>query len=337
MSMAGSGDPSNLSKLQECCFEENGFTRVDWGKYWDLLEKEGAAHAKGWEEAKLEWCEQIRSDLGGNARVHIAPNVILVTDMEEALARGCVNYADEVHGLLRLALSDLGHPHANGRVPLFIFQDDADYYDYLGYHYPNEGTFPASAGIQIRDWCQHVAIHSPEGRSAALTIAHELCHLLVSHLALPTWIDEGVAMKLPRALAASARRGNTGWWNALEQQQGPLMMEDTLDRLGWFWTEDRIQTFWAGTSWNEAGDSSDLSYTLAELLVTQLSDDWGSFLGFLAAANYNDGGQTAALDHLGICLGEAVAPFVEPGTYRPVRKAMVDRWNQWVNKSEEKS
>lgn len=248
--------------------------------------------------------------------------------MPADLAEGCLNYTDEVHGLLRLAFSDLGHAHARGRVPILIFSDDGDYYDYLSFHYPDEGTFPTSIGVQIRDGCPHIAIHSPEGRSCALTIAHELCHLLLSHLPVPLWVDEGVAMKLPRSLAASRASGSSAWWNALAQLHGPLIVEDIFERLQMFWDESAIQSFWAGTSFGEPGEPSQLSYTLAEILVTKLSEDWNSFVGFLGAAHFNDGGQTAALDHLGFCLGDAVAAYLNEGSFRPVRKELVRCWNE---------
>jgi hypothetical protein len=313
-------------------FEEHGFTRMDWERFWLAIERTAGDKDVAWEEAKIAWCEQIRADLGGDARLLMAANVILQTDLRGEIAEGCLNFADQVHGSLRIALSDLAHPHAHGRVPLFVLTDEADYYDYLSFHYPEEGTFPASHGVQISDGCPHVVLQYMEGHDNATTIVHELSHLLVSHLPLPVWVNEGVAMQLPRALAASFESGlktnhAARWWHSLIQSQYPILADDLIERHQAFWNEENIQGFWAGTTFQEAGEPNELSYSLAETFISRLSAQWQTFLGFLSTAHYCDGGQTAALDHFGTGLGEVAECLLGPGEWRPVRKELVRRWD----------
>jgi len=46
----------------------------------------------------------------------------------------------------------------------------------------------------------------------------------------------------------------------------------------------------------------------------------------LRQAHYRDGGQTAALDCLGLSLGDVAARFLGPGDWRPYRKALTNIW-----------
>ena len=107
----------------------------------------------------------------------------------------------------------------------------------------------------------------------------------------------------------------------------PLMWDELAQRHFEFWNEQNIQTFWAGTSFGEFQEATELSYNLAEVLVTQLGENREPFLDFVARAHYDDAGQTAALDCLGLSLGAAAATFLGEGNWRPVRKAIVECWN----------
>ena len=95
-----------------------------------------------------------------------------------------------------------------------------------------------------------------------------------------------------------------------------------------FWTEENIQSFWAGTSFYQPGDPNELSYSLAEVLVKLLSErgDATAFRTFLQAARQNDAGQTAAFEILGADLGETAGTFLGEGNWRPQRKTMIACW-----------
>jgi hypothetical protein len=144
-----------------------------------------------------------------------------------------------------------------------------------------------------------------------MTIVHELCHNCVHHLPVPGWVNEGVAVtlerKISREIIADLRDG--------------IMDADLAQRHHAFWNEENIQEFWAGTTFYMKDEAQALSYSLAEVLVHKLSGDHRLFLDFLASAHYDDAGQTAALDVLGINLGDAVAiSWVPANGDRSVRK-----------------
>src|SRR2546430_17667241 len=96
----------------------------------------------------------------------------------------------------------------------------------------------------------------------------------------------------------------------------PLLADYLPERHHQFWDEKWIQCFWAGISFGEVDEPMELSYSLSEVLLHLLAKDREDFLAFVQTAHYSDGGQTAALDFLGMSLGDAAGTFLGPGNWR---------------------
>jgi len=142
-------------------------------------------------------------------------------------------------------------------------------------------------------------------------LAHELTHNCVVHLKLPLWLNEGLAEMFERTVADA---------------RDPVLDYDLKERHLAFWNSETIQEFWSGISFQKPGDSNQLSYSLAQIVLSLLLEkpgDWGSFL---KQAQWGDAGQTAAMDCLGTDLGEVMSTFLGEGDWRPRRKAMVALW-----------
>jgi len=95
-----------------------------------------------------------------------------------------------------------------------------------------------------------------------------------------------------------------------------------------WWNEENIQGFWAGTSFYGPDEGNKLSYSLGEIMVELLSNNWAYFLNFVQNADPRHGGQDAALKCLDRCLGEILGGFLGPGEWRPNRKAIAELWEQ---------
>ena len=80
-------------------------------------------------------------------------------------------------------------------------------------------------------------------------------HNCVAHLPLLVWLNEGLAVVFDRTVA---------------QGRQPILDHESRDRHLGFWNEKSIQKSWAGVSFGEPGDSNQLSYSLAEILVNLL-------------------------------------------------------------------
>ena len=94
-----------------------------------------------------------------------------------------------------------------------------------------------------------------------------------------------------------------------------------------YWNRHGLADFWWGEVFFRSGQAQTLGYELAELLVRLLFEDhrprWFGFdrshyerlLLFLQTADREDGGQAAALEHLGIGLEQLAAQFLGPGPW----------------------
>jgi len=112
----------------------------------------------------------------------------------------------------------------------------------------------------------------------------------------------------------------------VETNPRPFLDHELQERHLAFWNAENIQEFWAGLSFQEPGDSNELSYSLAEILLHLLLEKGGDWGAFLKQAQWADAGQTAALDCVDADLGPMVATFLGEGDWRPRRKALVTLW-----------
>ena len=144
-------------------------------------------------------------------------------------------------------------------------------------------------------------------------------HNCVAHFPLPLWLNEGLAVVFDRTVALGRQ---------------PILDSELRDRHLAFWNEESIQKFWAGVSFREPGDSNELSYSLAEILVNLLLSQSKGFGDFVKHADWHDAGQTGALDFLGSDLGQIAGTFLGDGTWRPRRKAMLACWEAAKNKEQ---
>jgi hypothetical protein len=142
-------------------------------------------------------------------------------------------------------------------------------------------------------------------------LAHELTHNCVVHLPLPLSLNEGLAKLFQRAVAATRH---------------PVLDHELRERHLAFWNLENIQEFWSGVSFHKAGDSNQLSYSLAEIVLNLLLERRGDWSAFFKQAHRGDAGQTAVIECLGVDLGSVMSTFLGEGDWRPRRKAMVILW-----------
>ena len=64
-------------------------------------------------------------------------------------------------------------------------------------------------------------------------------------------------------------------------------------------------------------ENKELSYTLAHVLVRNISQDYSAFVNFSNHANYEDSGESAAQEYLGLLLKQIVGSFLGEGNWQP--------------------
>jgi hypothetical protein len=249
--------------------------------------------------------------LGGGSRIRRSLNFLCLSDLDEETTRSVLSYAESVIGIIRDSLRGAAWTGYHGKHVLLVFSDPDDYYAYVSY-YCAEGSHPLSGGVFIRDGYAHVALPHCDARSAEHVLIHELVHNLLCHLRVPPWLNEGLAMEIERRV-----------------QRHPFPVDQELvGRHAGHWDEKNIQAFWAGTTFDEPGESFELSYSLAEIFVVLLAERGAGFINFIMNADWRDAGQDAALNCMGTDLGELAAGFLGPGNWRPQRKAISDYWRR---------
>jgi hypothetical protein len=326
---------TDLGAVQDAFEVHDGFSRPKWKCIYDVV-----SHAENdlslrerWEEVVLQWLARVRRELGGRYHVTRNKHFACLTALPAAQARDFMGFAGTGHVEISERLAGLAWRDTPGPHVVLLFEEEDDYFEYVGYFEHGE-VLPDSLGMHFGQGYPHTAIRSAGARQDGLTLIHELTHHCLTHLPIPLWLNEGVAQRLQRGIAGVyVPRTGQGpaqtYWADVSGWAPPLMWDELAERHHAFWTEESIQGFWAGTTFHEGGDRSQLSYSLAEVIVHLLSDDRESFLHFLSRAHYDDAGQTAAFECFGASLGEIAATFLGEGNWRPVRKAMVDLWAKY--------
>ena len=309
----------DLSQVNGAFSFEEGYSRPDWKVISEAIQQRITGPDDlnaAWTEAARQWVMQLQSDLGGDYRVKDSPQFILLTALDSKKSGEILVFAENTLDEICAGLKDAAWKPERGKHVILLFLEKDDYYQYVSYFY-RDGTHPTSGGCLIHRGYVHIAApYEPFGLRSML--AHELTHNCVVHLKLPLWLNEGLARMSERTVAGA---------------RGPLLDYDLKERHLAFWNPETIQEFWAGISFQKPGDSNELSYGLAEIVLNLLLEQRGDWGAFLKEAQRDDAGQTAAMDCLGADLGNVMSTFLGEGDWRPRRKAMVTLWEAEKNAS----
>jgi hypothetical protein len=276
-----------------------GLPVVDWDavQAWvDGMEAEGL-RPKAWALAEQAWLLHLRESLGARFCLFQTETSALLSSLDKNAVVATLDYMNRTLKRITTVLDGIADVPPWGSDILIVFEDEEQYYTYVSYYYPEDGEYAFSGGMFINSGCSHFVTVKSDLRSIEPVIAHEMTHACLSHLPLPLWLNEGLAVNTEHRLT-----GKTG--SIYSPQE---MREKHLS----YWGIAEIQEFWAGDSFSRTDDGNMLSYDLARILVEQFAKDWSQFKQFVLAADWQDGGAAAAQDYLGVSLGEAVATLLE--------------------------
>lgn len=280
-----------------------GYPIVDWeaARAWvDSLEPE-ARRAQAWMACERAWLVHFRDALGKDFRLDESDSAAIVSSLAPNVARAALEFMARTARRIGAVLEGIVQCAPWGKDILIVFDDEETYYRYVSHYYPESGEFASSGGMHLDAGCQHFVTMKNDLQQLEATIVHEMTHASLAHLPLPLWLNEGLAVNTERRLAATPRQ--------------TLGAADRMhERLRRFWSVVSIQDFWSGESFHQPGDANQLSYELARILVEQLARDWAPFRDFVLRANRADAGAAAALECLGLDLGDAVTALLERET-----------------------
>ena len=276
----------------------NGFPYLDWNavQQWiDMIDPE--VQARAWASCERAWLEHLAVALGPTYRLMEERDAVLLSTLEPNIARATLGFMSETLQQIILILDGVAQKPEWGKDILVVFDDEDGYYRYVAHYYHEDGEFAGSGGMFINAGCGHFVTVKNDLHIIEPVIAHELTHSCVSHLPLPAWLNEGLAVNTEHRLSPPSRP----MFTPRQMHEKHLM----------FWKDAEIQEFWSGKSFLRNDDGNMLSYDLARIMVSQLSKDWERFRDFVLAADLVDAGAAAAAEHLGIELGAFACTLLE--------------------------
>jgi hypothetical protein len=286
--------------LEEALRVDDGLPTFDWSAISAWLEtiEDNEAQAVAWSQAELAWLHHLQFALGPDYRIEQQESAVLLSSLEPNLARATLAFMCKTLARIGRVLDGVAKAPEWGHDILIVFDNQETYYRYVSRYYPEAGEFAASSGMHINHGCSHFVTVKADLRSVEPVIAHEMTHGCLSHLPIPAWLNEGLAVSTEQRLSPPPPAMFT-----------PLQMHQKHMK---FWGGDEIQEFWSGKSFLRNDDGNLLSYDLARILVSHFAAaDWTAFASFVTAACIDDAGQAAANEHLGIELGAAVCAVLE--------------------------
>lgn len=306
--VAISADGIDSFVLAEHTRNIGGFPLPDWQAFNAWATKLATPHLRtqAGTDIRRAWLLQMKRFLGTGYRVYESDDALVLSPLEPrqtvAAAKFITSARKRIAGILDGGMARF---EEGEKSVLFIFHNEDVYYHYLGCYYPDEGEFSFSAGMFIEEGIGHFATVAENLVRIEPIIAHELTHSAVSHLNLPRWLNEGLAVNTEE-LVIGGRRHLDGSASQARQKHAD------------YWGEKEIQEFWSGKAFFRPDEGSTLAYELARVIVEQMNRDWAAFTRFVMHADEADAGSAAAREYLGIDLGAYVCAMFE--------KTSPERW-----------
>jgi len=301
-----------------------GLPKPDWAaiEAWVASIPDHGDQAAAWGRCELAWLQHLRPALGASYQIKVANDVALLTTQDAVSARSTLEFVAKARQRIERTLPGLAKVPEWGYDIVIVFDDEDGYYHYAAQQNTAEGEFAFSSGMYLSGGCSHFITVKNQLEDIEPIIVHELTHALLGHLALPLWLDEGLAVNTEHRFHPPALGSHRGGSDAAEQHA----------RHQRFWGPAEIQQFWSGDSFRRTDEGNELSYDLARILTEQFATDWESFRRFAREATDADGGAAAAAQTLGIGLGPAVCALLERA-YTPAYDPNPAAWSTGLQAS----
>jgi hypothetical protein len=290
-----------LARIDGALVEEEHFPRPQW-KVIHAWVKQHVAEADlpiAWQEVSSGWVAALKRHLNGDYAVYHSPNFVLLTSRSRDAARSILRICEVAVQLLVNWLGPIAEKRGHGKHVILDFDSIENYYDYVSYFYREDSGVRASGGVFLRGGYHHIAM--PPSKSMQDTLIHELTHNRLAHLPLPPWLNEGIAITMERKIGG--------------KKHGQIDREQFRKHHD-YWTKETIPKFWSGESFDDDdGEVVGLSYGLADIFTDLLVQEFPNFMEFVAEANHQDAGQSAAVKCFDITLNDLASTFLGPGEW----------------------
>lgn len=260
-------------------------------------------HYEAWDAAAETWLKRLKLHLGADYVIDADEEFGLLSTLSAVDGTAVLRHAISTKRQLQEYLRELPEPNFLGPHVIIVFKTRDQFFDYVAHAFP-DGEFGSPEGICIRatGYMHIVLVPLPVDRIQP-AIAHELTHVMLAHLPIPLWLEEGLAQLLEEHV--------TG------QHHFRIDHESAL-RHRTFWKEHGLQDFWNGWAYHRPDDGRELAYGLSQVLLRNLmADHPKKFFRIIEDALVEDAGDAAFRKHIGIGIAECAAQFLGQGSWEP--------------------
>lgn len=282
----------------------NSLPRPDWEVITSWVESNTVFSARNeiWTEIANDWMRHLQDTLPPGYAVHESSEFILL-GKDAATSKQILKWCENARKTILDALDGVAVDEGYGKHVVLLFSNIDTYYDYISDFYPDEGEFALSGGMFFNTGYGHFAICPTSGYDYERPVSHELTHVLLRHLPLPLWLDEGVSQFMEDVV--------TGASHFRIDHEG-------RQRHQAYWNGDTIHSFWSGDSFFSAGEEQWLSYELSQVLFRNLLSDYpGTMKEILQTASSIDAGNAAIVKVCKKSLDDRASQFLGKGTWSP--------------------
>ena len=295
-----------ISKLLE--FSDR-FPRPKWNKIAKLIETYPQSDRRDlWQSVCVSWLAELGNVLGKAYQLHESDHFVLLTRQQQKNSKLLLKTLEGARTWMFGNLEGIVSDDAHWKNVVLIFHSPDDYYNYISSYYPDAGEFTLSAGVFLEDGYKHFAFLQDEIDRAEVVAVHEYSHACLSHLPLPAWVNEGMAVAIEAEIIG------------LHHMR---FDSEAMERHRSLWNEATIQDFWSGASFHKQ-EENHLSYDLGYLCVRVLAQEYTAFRGFVLEADARDGGEAAARKHYSAGLGSLMSQILGEGDWSP----KPDQWDR---------
>jgi len=298
----------DFSWIDEHIKVQDDFPRIDWTEIGTALKKgivkesEMSSLSEFWSTAVSKWLIQLSNNLADEHEIYESEHFYIFSSASDSYLSIFIHYLESIQARIFRSLKGIVQYNERGKFVVLVFENIELYYSYISHYYPEDGEFAMSSGVFLSDGYGHFVVPHNELDHVEAVAAHELTHAMLAHLPIPAWLNEGLAVNMEASI--------TGYSSyQLNEQKHNKHLD--------YWDANSIQKFWSGDSFHHPGDASELSYHLAQLIVQSLAEEYEIFIQFVNQADFNDGGEAAAIKVFGGSLGAIIEQVYGEGDWSP--------------------
>ena len=301
--------------VQKHIIDLDDYPRPNWVAITEYVNEEYADTVKHelWCDIARIWLDKLKKKLSIEYAVHELDNFILLTSEKEKYVNHFLRFLEKSRNKILTTLPGITRDDGYGKHVVIVFDDIDSYFTYISYFYPEEGTFGISSGIYLNEGYGHFAFPHQEITYAESIAAHEMTHALLSHLPIPLWLNEGIAVNIEDYIVGAS----------------PFRLDkEMVNRHRKFWGKNEVQEFWSGKSFGRVDEGQELSYHLAQFAVNTLSQNYDVFVQYVNKAHHSNGGEIAANEIFEGSLGGLLINILGDDDWSPKPNTWSDKLTQ---------